>query len=81
VNEAHVSPGDRLTIGRTEITVYYRCEKTEASGDEAAVEAVVQPSPQTPETLDLLYGNVTDEPQPGAEDEQDVPERPGDDGG
>lgn len=59
VSESHLFPGDRFTIGRTEIAVHY-VRGTAADGD--ADRPVPQPaepnvaSVSPPETMDLLYG-------------------------
>ncbi|MGD0900289.1 MAG: FHA domain-containing protein [Thermoguttaceae bacterium] len=65
VTESPLGPGDRFTIGRTEITVHYQ-----HGGHATADELVPAQSPPL-ETLDLLYGVTI---------EADNPPKPPDDG-
>ena len=56
VQEAHLKPGDHLTIGRTEIVVKYR-RAEQAAVEEAAPQQPPKPdSPTRPvETIEILY--------------------------
>jgi pSer/pThr/pTyr-binding forkhead associated (FHA) protein len=67
VTEATLLPGDRFTIGRTEITVHYqRGAQTAAESRTVAAESGTQPSNRetspspAPKTRNLLYGVAED---------------------
>jgi pSer/pThr/pTyr-binding forkhead associated (FHA) protein len=70
VSESDLLPGDRFTIGRTEITVHYQREAQTAAESPAmgtAAESSSQPPPPPPsgpETRELLYGDAGDTAKP-----------------
>lgn len=56
VRESQVLSGERLTVGRTEITVHYRGGTQTAIEDEASEPQKQEPSQnRAPETVELLY--------------------------
>ena len=76
VSESLVLPGERFTIGQTEITVHYRrrppaASETAADGMPAASPLPLGPGKVEPETVDLLYGVVPDAQTPGARQDDD----------
>ena len=76
VSESHVLPGDRFTIGQTEITVHYQrrlpaASETPPDGMSEANALPLGPSKVEPETVDLLYGVVPDAPPPPTQQDDD----------